>query len=248
MGMGSLTSDNYTYKEKTLGPIIETFSFVDLTLGKGINIGGSAGYMFNKNIGIELGTSYLIGGSTNFTHSYSYPTYTDYYTYKVYTKMFKLIPTLVVSGGFEILDPYLKLGLIVGLGSVNAEIDRTYKSLNYNASIILHQTEKDNGGIAIGYNTAIGLSYNMGDHFAVFGELNMVNLSYTPTKGEIVSFAIDGEDKLSELNTSEREYEFADSYTEDSSIIASTSTPTKQLKNRLSLGSIGINIGVKITF
>lgn len=248
IGMGSLAANEYTYEQKSSGNVLESTKFVDLTLGKGINIGGSVGYVFNKNIGVELGASYLIGGSTSFSHSYSYPTYTDDFSYKVSSNMFKINPALVISAGFEVLNPYLKLGLIVGKGSMNTEIGRTYKSLNYNASIILHEIVKDKGGFAIGYNTAIGLSYNMGDHFAVFGELNMVNLSYTPTKGEIVSYTIDGEDKLSELKTNEKEYEYVDSYTYNSSVNESTSTPSKQLKNRLSFGSIGLNLGVRITF
>ena len=32
------------------------------SLGKGLNFGGAIGYMFNKNIGAELGINYLIGG------------------------------------------------------------------------------------------------------------------------------------------------------------------------------------------
>lgn len=37
---------------------------IKVSLGKGVNFGGAVGYMFNKNIGAELGISYLIGGKT----------------------------------------------------------------------------------------------------------------------------------------------------------------------------------------
>jgi hypothetical protein len=37
---------------------------IKVSLGKGINFGGAVGYMFNKNVGVELGISYLIGGKT----------------------------------------------------------------------------------------------------------------------------------------------------------------------------------------
>ena len=52
--------NNYT---KTTNSI--TTQQIDVSLGQGINFGGAFGYMINKNLGVELGLSYLLGDKFN---------------------------------------------------------------------------------------------------------------------------------------------------------------------------------------
>ena len=43
---------------------VNSYEKVNLSFGKGINFSGAIGYLINKNIGVELGVSYLMGGTT----------------------------------------------------------------------------------------------------------------------------------------------------------------------------------------
>ncbi len=75
----------------------ETYEQVNVSLGKGVNVGAAFGYMFNNHLGAELGVSYLIGGKSNAKDTYMGGT-TDY---EIYSKMLRINPSLVIASGFE---------------------------------------------------------------------------------------------------------------------------------------------------
>lgn len=234
--MGSSTSimSNTTRTATTF-----TQEKVKVSLGKGFNLGGTFGYMFgeNGNLGAELGLSYLIGGKSKATATYTGGK-TDY---TISANMFRINPSIILASGLEKFNPYAKLGLVIGIGSVKSETDN-----NNNGNVSYHKT-KTKGGVAIGLSSAVGAMFDFNESLSFFGEVNMVNMQYTPTKSELVEATNNGRDLLPNMTTSQKETEYVNSYTIDQNNPAPSSQPDQQLKSPLPFSSIGINIGVRLT-
>ncbi len=211
---------------------------VNVSLGKGLNVGGAFGYMFNKNIGAELGISYLLGGKTNTKHEDS-GSKTDY---TVSAKMLRINPSIVIASGLDGINPYAKFGFIIGSGSIMSE-----ENENGGGDITIRKM-KLNGGLAFGLNAGVGALFTLNDKMAFFGEINMVNMSYAPTKGEVTEATKNGADVLPGMTTREKETEFVDSYTDNGNNPPADSQPRKELKQKLPFGSFGINFGLRIGF
>lgn len=233
--MSSQNLHFFNFYNSTSGNIINTNEQVNVSLGKGLNIGGTFGYMINKNIGTELGVSYLIGGKSKAKVADLDGT-SDY---TLSSKMLRINPTIVIASGFEKINPYAKFGLIIGSGSI------MYKEIYNNAGVGIMKM-KLNGGIALGLSSGVGAIYKMNDKMSFYGELNMVNLSYAPTKGKITDYSYNGVDGLVDLTTNEKEIEFVDSYTYNSNNQPSDSKPSIKLKQKLPFGSFGLILGWRI--
>ncbi len=236
--MSSQNLDLFEFYNSSSTDNSSTEEQVYVSLGKGLNFGGTFGYMFNKNIGAELSVSYLLGGESKAKDTYTGGT-TEY---TLSAKMLRFNPSLVVASGLEKINPYAKFGLIIGSGSVLYGINDKDGG---DVSVLKFEL---NGGLALGLNAAIGIAFNLNEKMSFFSELNMVNLSYAPEKGQVTEATFNGTDMLPELTTSEKEIEFVDSYTINYNNPPADSQPTKELKPKLPFGSIGINIGVKIGF
>ena len=217
---------------------------VNLSLGKGLNIGGALGYMFNKNIGVELGLSYLLGGKSKAQDLYDGNTPLGTPTvgttdYTLSSNMLRINPTLVIASGFEKINPYAKFGFVIGSGSIMSEY------IDNDGTDIEIRKEKFNGGLAFGLNAGVGALFNMSEKMSFFGELNMVNLSYAPTKGELTEATFNGADELPTMTTRERETVFVSSYNRNAP--RSDSQPRQELEQKFPFGSFGVNIGLRFS-
>lgn len=242
--ISSSVAQNYSQTTTSSPPYTytNTIEAVNLSLGKGLNFGGAFGYMFNKNIGAELGISYLLGGTTKFSNESNFGATHTTYEQTVHSNMLRFIPSLVIASGFEGINPYAKFGLLIGTGSFFIDDDSDIDG------DIRVQKRKYNGGFALGLNSALGAIYTINDNISIFGEIDLVNLSYSPTKGELTESTLNGVDQLPFTTTSVKEIEFVDSYTFDSANPPSESEPSKELKFKMPYGSVGLNFGLKINF
>lgn len=226
----NITSDNYS----------TTVERVNVSLGKGFYFGGAFGYMFNENIGAELGISYLLGDMFK-AKSISISQITDY---TLSSKMLRIIPSIVIVSGFEKFNPYAKFGLVIGSSSIIYGLND-----NYDGDIWVTKM-KYFGGLAFGLSSSIGATFDLNDKISFFGELNMINLSYAPTKGEIIEASFNGVDKLPILIIYEKEIEFVDrvTYNFENYPYPDYSKPRKELKKKFPFGSFGVNVGLRINF
>ena len=226
-----------------------TYEVVNASFGKGLNFGGTFGYMFNEHVGAEVGVSYLLGGKTEGKSESTYKmidydgtttTTTSTFTTTYSSTMLRFIPSVVIAAGLDGIDPYAKFGVVIGMGSVKSEEEGT------DDGDVTVEKWKHSGGMGLGLNAALGANFSISDNMVFFAELNMVNMSYAPTKGEMTEATYNGKDVLPDLTTSQKEIEYVDSNTWSSSDDPSDSEPAKQLKNKLPFGSVGINVGLRI--
>jgi outer membrane protein W len=236
--MSSQNISFLSFENITSGANSNTYEQIDVSLGKGLNLGGAIGYMFNKNIGAELGVSYLIGSKYEAKDEYV----GGVRDLTLSAKMLRINPTLVIASGFEKFNPYAKFGIVIGSGSILYEISNNDQVDLYEAEIVF------NGGTALGLTSGVGAMYTLNKMFSIYGELNMINLSYAPTKGEFTKATLNGADELLDMTTNEKEIEFVDKYTKSTSGTPIDSEPTKILRQRFPFGSLGLNIGVNFRF
>ena len=215
-----------------------TLEQVDVSLGKGVNFGGRFGYMFKKYLGAEIGISYLSGSKTQVKDISDYGE--SVYSYSA--NMLRFIPSIVVTAGLDKINPYAKFGLIIGIGSVAN--DFTYDE----DSDLVERNYIMNGGVAFGCSAAAGVLVELNEYFSFYGEMNMINLSYAPAKGELVHATYNNNDMLPDMSVKEKETEYLSSYTYNFQIPGPDDQPKKELKQKLPFGSIGINVGVQFRF
>jgi len=214
-----------------------TYEQINLSLGSGLNAGGALGMYFNKNIGLDFGINYLLGTKTTATDEFvggkTELTYSG--------NLLRLNPSLVFRAESNKYKPYARFGVIVGKGSINAQ----YKEVD--AGDVLLLKLKLNGGLSFGFSSAVGMDYVLNEKISLFGEINAVNMSYAPSKGKVTEANFNGVDDLPNMTTSEKEFEYLNSYTEKFNSTPPDSEPTKALKVKYPFGSIGLNMGVKIS-
>ena len=102
---GKLSSSNLEYFQfynYTTDNNSSTYEQVKVSLGKGFNIGGTFGYMFNENIGADLGLTFLMGGKSKAKDEYVGGT-TDY---TLSAKMVRINPSLIIASGLKGINPY----------------------------------------------------------------------------------------------------------------------------------------------
>ena len=98
-----------------ISPTTNTRELVAANLGKGLNIGADFGYLINKNLGFELGINYLFGGKIT-ANQISFNG--NYGNSEVSAKMIQFKPTLVFRAGFDKINPYAKVGMVIGSGKI----------------------------------------------------------------------------------------------------------------------------------
>jgi hypothetical protein len=236
----STTSASGTSTEYTSHPV---------SLGKGINAGLYAGYMFGKNVGAEIGFSYLMGSKNTFTdeNTNSVLSSSDKNVDEWKAKMIRIVPTIRIMGGEEKIHPYMKTGLIVGIGT---KLTNTYTSESSDPSGS-HSSEEIwdyTGGIALGFHGALGINYMISDKLGIFAEVAGNYQTWSPKKGTMTKSVYDGQDQMPYLDTRDKELEFVDSYTQDSSVPPDVNRPDKSTKFYLPFSSFGINVGLHLSF
>jgi Outer membrane protein beta-barrel domain len=232
----NLVGEYILYNLNTTSATNENSEIFSFSLGKGVNFGGAIGYMFHKNIGAELGVNYLIGAETTGKGT----SYTgDFFNRSYKAKMLQFKPSLLISAGFEKINPYVKFGLLISTGNVVNESD------SKSGANTLERTTKLDGGIGIGFTASAGISYGIAPKIAIIGELNYNGLTYSPKKGQVTASKRNGVDDLATLTTRDKETEFSDTFIYDSRTPLDPNKPSKSYFQNLPLSSLGFNIGLR---
>lgn len=242
--------DDYKTTVSATGTTTQEVTTHPFSLGKGINTGLYAGYMFNKNVGAELGIGYLIGSKNVFTDEYNnnsaFPSSSKTeMTWK--GRMIRLVPTIRMTAGEKKLHPFMKAGIIIGVGGKVYDDMHTVNTTT-TSSTVTDESWEYYGGMSLGFHGAIGLNFMVNEKIGIFGEVAGNYQNFAMKKGSMTKYTIDGVDQMSTLDTYEKEVEFEDSYTYDSSATPNVNQPDKSTKFFMPFSSIGVNLGLHISF
>lgn len=230
---------------------VETYKISNGTgsFGRGLQFGATVGYMFSENIGAELNVGYLVGSKITKTDTELKNNGDTYSSTKTSSgNMLRLTPALRFSVGKDKLKPYMRVGLVIGVGS---KIVSTYSSTDFNASngkTNIDQSEMAiTGGISMGFAAGIGVNYMFKDKVGIFAELGIISQAWAPSKSVLTKSTSNGADNLPFMTTSQKETDYVNSYTTTSSTF-SPGTPSTALKMNTPFSSVGINVGVHLAF
>lgn len=240
VGYGLSMAGDYGLKKQIYTDDLEDFEYNKMSYGAGLNFGGTFGYMFNQNMGLEMGVSYLIGAKQSSEYIYSRFGQTTY-NFEAIGKMLRLMPSIIITPDYKVLNPYVRFGMVIGMGSLlygtieNDEGDEYVNKYNYS------------GGLSLGHVSSLGATYKTSEKAGIFFELNAVNMSFSPTKGELIESSENGRSDLHEYTTREKEIKYVTSYNslDDKK---SASEPSQSPRFSLPFGSINLNIGFKYNF
>lgn len=215
------------------------------SFGKGIQVGAVFGYMFNKNMGAELGINYLIGSKIESKREYKDGYWARIGEITESANMLRFTPSLKITTGNGNLKPYLKAGLVIGVAS---KILSTYKT-TYTGEFDPPVEESEyemTGGISFGFTGALGADFMFSKSIGIFAEIGIITQSWAPKKRECIKFTIGGQDHLDDLTTSQREVEFVESASSDSDYV-DEDIPRQELKTYYPFSSVDFNVGIKIS-
>jgi hypothetical protein len=229
-----------------------TYTLEKGSYGQGLNFSIAGGYMFNKNIGAELGVSYLVGSKKEFTISTLYidtssGTITDTEGSITLDKisMIRVNSSIKITFGDDV-RPYIRMGLAIGLGTGYTRTDENtiITSGSMNDTTVIEMATKYSGGASFGFNSAFGVDFDLTDNLRFFGELSFSSISWAPTKSTITEYLYNGVDLAATAPPGSLDTEYVDDYTQG----PGNSPSGKALKTYHSFGTFGISAGVIFTF
>jgi hypothetical protein len=220
----------------------QTNELVKGSYGKGMDFGLYGGYMLNSNLGAELGFSYLSGAQ--YTGSYIKETVLSNTTL-LSARMMRFSPGVRMALGEKKLKPFLKIGLVVGLGG---KITATETDLDMQTATTSQKTTQYTGGVSIGVCSSIGATYTLTDLISLFGEVTLVSQSWAPSTSNVTSYSVNGTDKLSTLSGNQKQTNYSSSYSTSAYSPPSINDPAQALKNYFPFSSAGIQVGIHFKF
>ena|SRR6218665_1552599 len=237
-GMG-LASQNLT-SNTTIGVTQTSHSLVIGSFGQGASINAYFGYLQNQHISFELGITYLQ------SHGFRGSAVKDT-SYKqdlaLSANMLRLAPTIRFTVGEKKTKLYLKAGLLIRLaGKITNE--STYYDL-LNGTVI--QTEwKYSKGLSLGASGGLGLIRNFNTKSAIYCELFFNAQTWGPKNGNVVTYRVNGVDKIATLNPSQRNTHYLNNYNSGGN--NANYNYDQQLRQYFPFSSIGIKLGYQLAF
>jgi hypothetical protein len=197
--------------------------------GEGVGYGIGSGYMFNKNIGIELAV--LLSDGKDYEVSQSNYYNANYYSSSKAIKggnMVRMIPGIKITHG-DVFKLYARFGVTFSLWK---EVNISSEAQLVNNGIITNwnTSEKYSKGESFGISASFGVEYVLSKSFSLLFELNSLSQSWKPEHAEVTA-PFGG-------NIITREVEFDDG----------ESTPQGFTQPVFPFSSFGINTGIQMNF
>lgn len=217
-----------------------TYSYKNRNMGGGVNATLSYGMQIGENLALDLALVYQnnltsvitdqdywpYGGKTTVSQSYS-------------NSSFRFAPSLRFEAGKRnSVKPFVKVGPQIMMISSTYTYER--KS-DYDSFL---SEEKYGLSFSVGALTSLGVEVEIAHNLMLFSSLDASLGYFSPSKSEIVTYEIRGEDRLDELSVYQKET----LYVKERAIVneqPEENKPRKNLKNKTDYSSIGLNVGVR---
>ncbi|MBN9293964.1 MAG: outer membrane beta-barrel protein [Flavobacteriia bacterium] len=235
------------------------------SLGQGLTLQLTPGYMFNEHIGVELGINYFLGAKVLINEQTSNfqltalginEDYSNRYDH-AQSNQLRIIPSVIISTGTSNkISGYAKAGLVMPvLGSTIVTTDAitaVFTGTAIQRTTLAAETEVK-GTFSLGFRGAVGLNYNITDNLSIFGELYATGLNIKQKHRVLNSRTIDGVETTTTMTTYDKEIEYVkelNSSSNNSTYNANISagSPKQELFAKTNFNQFGLQIGVKYNF
>jgi opacity protein-like surface antigen len=238
-GVGLKQYANSIWADETQTTTTDNLTIKSTGLGGGFNVNAAFGYKFSDYIGLELGVNEFIG----LTKKMNRTDPTSTMEVKMSGMMLQLVPAVLITPNLEKVNPYARLGMIVGvLPSIT--IKNSDNSTTGGTSTDVETKMKLSGGVALGFTAAGGVMFNLSDNLSLYGELVYNGITYAPSKGVYKTYTVNGTDRLGDMTTKEKEIDFVKKYDANEEI--PDGSPSKEAKVSFQFSDVLLNVGVVI--
>lgn len=215
----------------------------------GFNAAIAGGYMFNRNIGVELAVG-AVPAPKKYTREYdetSSPSNDYSQTSTTYAKMpIMIMPSLVLSSGNTGVELYTRVGLAIGVaGKLIEENEMTDRSATPND--VFKTTTEYTPKIGIGLQGALGIKYHASDMLGIYVELNGLSMTSDMKSSEVTLVEDNGVNTIGLYDINDLQTEYSNNYTETYSSVTA-STPAKLNPMSVPFSNLGIGVGVTLKF
>ena len=224
------------------------------SLGAGLKATAVIGYMFNEYIGAELGLNYFRGKETLIGRLQA----PDFRSQAVaYIRGADISPAIVITPGFEGINPYARLGLLLTVAgdlTIDTSIDRI--NVDNNGTDLLTRAQSEvMARFSAGYVAALGVLYPINDKISVFGEFEIKSFTIRSKEAEIKSFQTVGVNngqsdlirggQLEDLSISQKKFIFEDEFS-SSLDTNDPDQPTVIPTEEVNASGAGFNFGIRV--
>ena len=174
-GLGFPYDDPTFYSHKGI-----TVTPVNAALGKGVSANIALQWMIGKYIGTELAIKGFYGSSVYKNDLYKMSAWFVYEETR-WGMMMQFIPSLIITPGFQKVNPYVRLGLIIGAVTKVYQKSWLYTISSYGLKVL-----EDNfyyGGIAPGFTFDLGVDLRLNSIMTFYSELDFNLIRYSPKFG-----------------------------------------------------------------
>lgn len=222
------------------------------TLGGGLNLAITPGYMFNEHIGVELGINYFMGSkvvmnelTTSLEGRYDKTT--------AYSNQLRILPAVVVSTGSSTIYGYAKAGLVLPVYGSTVGIKEESNINPVYGPIVEEAHTVTNGSLSLGFRGALGIGYNVTDNLAVSLEVAYTSLTIKAKKRVLDSYLAAGEEKIDNFPVYATDIEYVDKLTSESNNSDvnpnfNGDLPKEELATKTSFSQLGVSLGIKYSF
>ena len=174
------------------GSYTQTYSINRVSFGTGLQANVAVGYMFTRNVGIDLGLEAILApksysfsiDSVNYGGVESSLTYTQ----KANNPVF-LVPALVMQTDNEKWNIYSRVGIVLPLSTAMTQ-DQIIQNLPGTGALTTDDfTFKMTNSFSVGFSGTVGVKCSITDRLKVFGEFNFFSLSVLTKTSDISAFS-----------------------------------------------------------
>ena len=210
------------------------------SFGQGLNIQPKLGYMFNENMGFELGINYFMGATqtigkttTGLTEGKS--------SGLILAPQFVLRTESGVYTRFGIFMPVMGKTIITSTDS------------DWGGSGVQGDMEMESqGSFSLGIVGAVGYNIAISDNMNLFAELQYSAMSMKSGTSKYTKLEVGGQDQLANMDTFDKETTYVDELTASSNTSSNPNynkdAAKEALKDTAPFSAIGINIGITFSF
>lgn len=218
---------------------VYTYHSHAVTLSTGKNYEILAGFKLTPNVGIELAYSQLKGEK----HTVDWNIYDETGRNEIHANTWRVSPSIVFFIPFKRAELYSKFGPNFGKGFMQNNYSWAkgkLATLNVLQEIQMNQS--------LGAYGAFGMNYKIFKNLSLNGEVNISMSSLFTESMEFKNYIEDGQDKLSEMSISDKQFVCKDSYVLDNNALVDQNAPSSVQRDYYSYNQIALKLGLRFSF
>ncbi|MBL7872550.1 MAG: outer membrane beta-barrel protein [Cyclobacteriaceae bacterium] len=232
---------NYLRTQPANGSDTYSEESVKASYGAGMNISLGGGYMFNENIGFDLGIVYQKSKkneTSDINLEIGFGKEEDIITYQS-TALF-INPAFFITSAKGSKTPYGKFGILAGSPKIKT-VESYYYDLD--GTYTQHNEWETRKGIALGLQGTVGVNWMLTDKLDLFTEISFLSMSFYAKERELTVITYNGVDAMPNQQPYQKLTEFKKKL--DPNAAFDANKPWQALQEASAYSALTFNVGIR---